>query len=244
MKRLALAWVILGGLALFFVLFAIRVAYGQDRSGLDLPVKPVKFGDKPTFLPKPDRPMEDDPRDTPPPTIYGEEILSETGTVVYVLDKSGSMGIKSKTLPGQSMNRLDKARAQIGRSLSELPSDWRFGICVYSSGVWHMAPRLVLASPVNKASAVKWLSKFVPSGSTYTGPAMVDSFQTYSECDTFVLLTDGAPSRGIDVNREQIKNGNTQGAVVDVFGIEAYGSFRAFCQGVAADSGGSYTDVD
>jgi hypothetical protein len=40
-----------------------------------------------------------------------------------------------------------------------------------------------------------------------------------------------------------IRDANTQGASVNVFGIAASGSYRAFCQGVASDNGGQYFDV-
>ena len=63
---------------------------------------------------------------------------------------------------------------------------------------------------------------------------------------TVVLLTDGAPNcgaNGASGHRRMISSANTQGASINVFGIAASGSYRAFCQGVAGDSGGSYFDV-
>jgi len=47
----------------------------------------------------------------------------------------------------------------------------------------------------------------------------------------------------MDGHRAMIRRNNTQGATINVFGISASGSYRAFCQAVASDSGGSYFDV-
>ena len=64
-----------------------------------------------------------------------------------------------------------------------------------------------------------------------------------------ILLTDGGPSCGTTPpkdpgkHRLMIRNANAQHATINVFGIGAVGSWRAFCQGVAADSGGMYYDV-
>ena len=50
-------------------------------------------------------------------------------------------------------------------------------------------------------------------------------------------------ANGASGHRSMIRNANSQGATINVFGIAASGSYRAFCQGVAADSGGAYFDV-
>ena len=44
-------------------------------------------------------------------------------------------------------------------------------------------------------------------------------------------------------HRSVIRGANSQGATINVFGIAASGSYRAFCQGVASDAGGAYFDV-
>jgi hypothetical protein len=66
------------GLAL---VFACVVVYAQD---LDLPVfgpdkkAPIEFEDPPIPVEEPD-----------PPVVYGEEVPSESGTIIFVLDLSG-----------------------------------------------------------------------------------------------------------------------------------------------------------
>lgn len=59
----------------------------------DLPVKPVKLGDKPNAPPEPKPvPLEtEDPRDVPPPVFYGEELEASRDSIVYVIDGSRSM---------------------------------------------------------------------------------------------------------------------------------------------------------
>lgn len=230
-----LAWALIVWVILALASFVVPAEAGDP--GMDVPVKPVKLGDeRPNHIPTPDPPQDDDPRDTPPPTIYGEDILSSKETVVFVLDRSGSMSL------GRPNSRLDRAKRELAIAVSSLPDNWEFGICTYGTSIWHLAPKLIVASPVNKAAAIKWVNKCAASGSTHTGPAMVDSFSRY-DSDYYVLITDGAPANGTQFTRDMIKNGNTDGAVIDVFGVEATGEFRAFCQAVAAESGGAYFDV-
>jgi len=68
---------------------------------MDLPVQPVKFGDKapiskpapPKTPPSPENEEEPDPRDTPPPIFFGEDVVVEGDSLIYVLDASGSMQV-------------------------------------------------------------------------------------------------------------------------------------------------------
>lgn len=213
---------------------ALILMGGISGWGYDLPMKPPRLGEQPN-IPKPDPPVEDDPRDTPPPTIYGEDILSSRETVVFVLDRSGSMSLGEPS-------RLDRAKRELRIAISSLPDSWEFGVCTYGTSIWHLAPNLIVASPTNKAEAIKWVNGMAASGSTHTGPAMVDSFNRY-DSDFYVLITDGVPANGTEWTRNTIRDGNVRGATINVFGVEASGTFRAFCQGVASDSGGHYTDV-
>ncbi|KKN47396.1 hypothetical protein LCGC14_0663090, partial [marine sediment metagenome] len=118
----------------------------------------------------------------------------------------------------------------------------------------------VPATATNKAQLATWILNFNPHGWTATGPAVASALQDRENL-SIVLLTDGLPNFGIplathpnatqfeqeeaqgEAHRRVIQEANAQGAVIDVFGIQARGRMRAFCQGVASDSGGSYFDV-
>lgn len=241
------------GLALLLALLAgaaalmVSEARGQDRTGLDLPIKPVRYGDPyPEHAPRPDTTGEDDPRDTPPPTFYGEDLQSKGGTVVYVLDRSGSMAFKEiKEVDGRRLRitRWDQAKGHTLLSIAALPEDWRFNVVTYATTILSAFDGLETATEVNKAKAAAWLAPQRCGGGTATGASMAYAFQSHRDCDLFALLTDGIPNSGPGPCRRSIRNNNVNGARVDTYGIGAVGSFRAFLQGVAADSGGSYTDV-
>jgi len=228
------------------------IAMAQD--GMDLPVKPVKYGDKvnsqPIPEPDPDDDGGEDPRDTPPPVFYGEEIDSENDTIYYVIDISCSMGWDFQFYSSDDGTillgpRLSRAKAEVIKSVSGLSDNFKFNIIAYDCGIRSWSSALQEATDPNKQSATAWTLALNPTGATGTGPATASALAD-KENNTIVLLTDGAPNCGADGtsgHRSIIQNANTQGAVIDVFGISASGDYRTFCQGVASDSGGSYHDI-
>ena len=115
----------------------------------------------------------------------------------------------------------------------------------YDCGTRQWQQDMQPADDGNKASAIAWEMALQPTGATGTGPAVALSLGDKDNM-AVVLLTDGAPNcgaNGFGGHRSMIVSANTQGATINVFGIAASGSYRAFCQGVASDSGGSYFDV-
>lgn len=221
-------------------------------------------GPAPVPAPTPPPPPPDDPRDGPPPTIFGEEIVSENDTLVYVIDRSGSMEEDEQSyvdLDGRRRagNRMERAKVEISRSILGLASNFRFDIVGYDCATVVWRGQLVPADDANKQSALAWVRALEPQGATGTGPAVSLGLAT-RENRLVVLLTDGAPNCGVPVyddtggwdvhtwevigaHRRMIRSNNTQGARINVFGIAAWGIYRRFCQDVASDSGGSYTDV-
>jgi hypothetical protein len=236
---------------------------------LDLPLeKPVWVNPNPTPTPAPeptptpDDGDTDDPRDEPPPVIYGEEIDSESDTIVYVLDISCSMDWDTQsytTLDGQRSNgtRMVRAKVELSRSVLGLSRNFSFTIIAYDCGTRMWSRELKEANDANKSSAIGWVNALRPTGATGTGPATALGLGI-RENKSVVLLTDGAPNCGvpednnwysynesavINAHRRMINNANSQRATINVFGIAASGTYRTFCQNVAADSGGSYFDV-
>lgn len=222
---------------------------GAPQSELDLPLGPPAA---PVVPPAqvPEEDDDDDPRDTPPPTIYGEEINTETDTIYYVLDISCSMDWDSQsytTLDGQTRRgvRMDRAKAELARSIQGLSDNFKFNVIAFDCGTRQWQRSMVEADDGNKQAAIAWCMGLQPTGATGTGPATAMALGE-RENKTVVLLTDGAPNCGANGesgHRRMISSANSQGATINVFGIAATGSYRAFCQGVAADSGGSYFDV-
>jgi hypothetical protein len=245
---------------------------GQGNSDLDLPVEPVRapfqtgITDDPPTPPTPITPDDDDgddPRDTPPPVFYGEEMDTESDSIFYVIDTSCSMGWDVSSYSGldgsmQSGPRLDRAKVELIRSISGLSDNFEFNIINYdcSTGQWRGS--MAQATDANKQQARAWVMSLREGGATGTGPAVVQALGAERDNKMIVLLTDGAPNCGVPSqyggwddfddagpsgHRRVIRDANAQGATINVFGIAASGSYRAFCQGVASDSGGAYFDV-
>jgi hypothetical protein len=221
-------------------------------------VDPRGLSPDPTPLPAPGGP-EKDPRDEPPPVFFGEEIDSEGGSIVFVIDRSGSMdepmrpvqrGLgpdgQSVVLGEDSPTRMEVARRELVRCISSLERSMRFNIYAYDCGTLRWSHDLQPADADRKASACAWVSALFAGGATGTGPATAYALGEHRECVSYVLLTDGEPNCGADPHhhRRQIADANTQHAAITVFGIAATAGHRAFCQQVASDSGGSYYDVN
>ncbi len=229
---------------------------------LDLPLeKPVYVNPNPTPTPPeppptPDDGDTDDPRDEPPPVIYGEEIDSENDTIFYVLDRSGSMDWDEATytdIDGSRRRgtRMDRAKTELSRSILGLSRNFRFNVLAYDCGNFQWRRTLQEANDANKSSALAWIRGLHPGGATGTGPAVAQALYSDRDNMSVVLLTDGEPNCGLDgysdfdmnAHRRCIRNENVQNATINVFGIAASGQYRRFCQNVAADNGGTYFDV-
>jgi hypothetical protein len=222
---------------------------------IDLPLSEPAFIGDPVKTPPPpaDDPTGDDPRDEPPPTIYGEEIDSETSTIVYVIDCSGSMDWDNQSytsLEGRRANgpRMDRAKAELSRSIVGLSRNFKFNMVAYDCGTRTWSRELKEANDGNKASALAWVRGLRADSATGTGPATALGLGLDRANKSVVLLTDGAPNCGtpnesMNEHRSMIRSANSQRATINVFGIAASGSYRSFCQQVASDSGGSYFDV-
>lgn len=223
-------------------------------SGLDLPVTEPIFGSNPNAPPPPVQAEDDfaeDPKDEPPPTIYGEEIDGKTQTIVYVIDVSGSMDwdiqpyadLEGRVTMG---TRMERAKGELMRSISGLPRTFKFNCLAYDCGTFPWRSALQQADEANKAAAISWCRGLQPNGATGTGPATALALGMDRTNGSVVLLTDGIPNCGADGpdgHRAMIRTSNAQRAKITVFGIAANGGYRAFCQAVASDSGGSYFDV-
>jgi len=248
---------------LLFILLAC-LACGQDPSGLDLPVErptraaPARARNPSTcapLSPPPDPPPED--RDVDSPKFYGAEVKSENATIFYVVDVSGSMAYDvadylSADGSLKKGNRLDRAKAELVKSISCLPENFKFNILAYDCSAYQWQPDLVPADAARKADAICWVETLEALGGTGTGGATALALGTKG-LKLVILLTDGAPNchlndacgswMDFEGHRKLIRNANLNPAIVNVYGIGAFGPFRKFCGDVASDNGGTYTDV-
>jgi hypothetical protein len=243
---------------------------GAMPTDLDLPFqKPVYVAPQtppqptPPVNPTPDPGDTDDPRDEPPPVIYGEEIDSETDTIFYVIDISGSMDWDNQSFTDidgnrRSGTRMERAKTELIRSIMGLSRNFKFNMIAFDCGTRRWSPQMKQADDGNKAAGIAWVRSLQPTGATGTGPAVAMALSTDRDNKSVVLLTDGEPNCGVpeydddwyynesnvmNGHRRMIRNANTQHATINVFGIAASGDYRRFCVNVASDAGGSYFDV-
>ena len=242
-------WLVVGLATL--ALLTAAAAHGQD--GLDLPIPPPVLGQATQEAPPSPEEDGDDPRDAPPPTLYGEDIDTETDALVYVVDFSCSMSLMepnpfSAGGSVQQGTRRERAVAELTASIGSLAPNFSFTIVRYGTAFVAWRPRLERATPENKADAISWCAQTQCLGETITGPATVYGLALGGSAHV-VLLTDGQPNwDGSGVappswHRALIRDRNVAGAVIDVFGLHPPFEAAAFCQGVASDSGGNYYEV-
>lgn len=265
--------VLVAALWLLVLWLTVEVVLGDD--GLDLPVdKPqpasmapistgtvwVKVSGTGSVSVAPLGPPAEAKDREAPPTFYGTS-LSESSSVFYVLDFSGSMALisvgKRTALDGTLvvMTRRDQAIVECSRSIRSLPASFRFDVMAYDCVAQRWRPGLEPATDPNKAGALDWLNSLpVSYGGTGTAPAVVDALR--SGCKLVVLLTDGQPNCPADEwfgvsgdalilnwHRTQIREKNTAGARIDVYGLGAEGSLKTFCKDVASDARGAFVEV-
>ena len=127
--------------------------------------------------------------------LFGK--IDGTGTkFVYVFDRSASMA-------GQ---RMQRAKAELIRSLGALSDSHQFNIIFYSGHpeTWRPGPprRLVYATPVEKQNAVRFIESITPSGGTRHYEPLLEAINYRP--DVIFFLTDGESQD--DLTPVQLRN--------------------------------------
>ncbi len=119
----------------------------------------------------------------------------------FIIDASRSM---SKPAPGkQGKSRWELVVRDLKEVLAHLPSDARFNVVLFRTGVEAWRPRLVPATRAMKRSCTDWIDKASPAGWTNLFDAL-DMALRDNAVDAVYVLTDGVPSRGAETRREAI----------------------------------------
>lgn len=95
----------------------------------------------------------------------GMKLAPHTKSVVYVLDRSVSMGLDGK---------LARAKQELLNSITHLSQDMRFQIILFNRSIEVLAPNqgLLLATLENKQRAQEFLMRVLPEGGTKPIPAL------------------------------------------------------------------------
>lgn len=198
---------------------------------------------------------EDEIPDPPPeegdgPTLYDEELPTESESIIYVIDISGSMDWGNSSYTGLDGNPtsgtpLMRAKVELIRSINALTEDYDFNIIAFDCYMLRWKGARQKATAGNKAQAAQWVNGLRAQGATGTGPAGALGLAE-KDNKTVVILTDGAPNcgaSGFSGHTNMITSANTQGAKVHTFGIGASGSFEQFLRDVAQRNGGRYYPI-
>ncbi|MHC4393083.1 MAG: vWA domain-containing protein [Planctomycetota bacterium] len=213
--------------------------YGDE---IDLPIG-APVDDNYIEDPEPE-PNEDDPQ------LYGEDLPSESDSIIYVLDISGSMDWGTSSYTGLDGNptsgtKIQRAKVELRRSIRQLTDDFEFNIVGYDCSMRRWAGQRREATAQNKTSAEGWVNGLRTGGATGTGPAGALALQEKDNM-TVVILSDGAPNcgaNGFGGHLSMITSANTQGAIIHTFGIGATGQFASFLRSIADSSGGRYVSI-
>ncbi len=185
----------------------------------------------------------------------GVELTGDPDSVIYVLDNSASMSIKVQAFEdenGQIVSngsKWDRVRALTKASLAALPERVLFNVVVYDECPMICFSTSRPANAANLAAAIGWLNAVQPDGWTNTGLGVSTALQERDNRQ-IVLVTDCLPNfldcalqyvATPEQHAEVIQFANLQGARIDVFSLIACSpEGAAFCDRIAADSGGTH----
>lgn len=115
----------------------------------------------------------------------GSEFMGIRSTgehVVYVIDRSGSMG---------NDDRFAHACLELKRSIERLPASGSFSVIFFSAGPYALPPgALVKATKRSKEEAAKWIESIIPMGNT--DPTLALQQALAMKPQAIYLMTDGA----------------------------------------------------
>ncbi|MDX2036229.1 MAG: VIT domain-containing protein [Isosphaeraceae bacterium] len=149
------------------------------------------------------------------PEVKASEAKPLPKTVVFVLDRSGSMAGK----------KIEQARKALQFVLDNLRDDDLFNIVVYDDRVETFKPELQRYSSASREEAARFVSNIREGGSTNISAAVeaaMDQIKDESRPGYVLFLTDGLPTAGV-TNELEIaeiaKRSNRMRARLFVFGV-------------------------
>ncbi len=149
------------------------------------------------------------------PEFKAADAKPQAKTVVFVLDRSGSMSGK----------KIEQARESLKFCLNNLRDDDTFNVVVYDDRVDSFKPELQRFSRESRDEAVRFVDNVRPGGSTNINEALTTALRMLHDDGRpqYVLfLTDGLPTAGVTGEAaiaENVKKANMRNARLFVFGV-------------------------
>ncbi len=149
------------------------------------------------------------------PEVRRPDVKSQPKTVLFVLDRSGSMSGK----------KIEQARNALKFVLDNLHDDDLFNIVTYDDRVENFKPELSRYSAETRREAIRYVENIQPGGSTNIDDALKTSLAMIkddSRPNYVLFLTDGLPTAGETRETaiaDHVRSSNPVHARVFVFGV-------------------------
>jgi hypothetical protein len=189
--------------------------------------------------------------------------LDNASDVVFVLDRSGSMGLTSFGVAGKDVgmskggaavgslagtilnaaaghplpSKMAAVKTELARTLSRMPDGTRFDIVFFDDELAAFSPSMVVLTPESRAAALAFLHGIDARGSTAAVPAMRLAYQIHAA--RVVLLSDGLPNTGGGAGElmAEARSQIAQGLRIDTVGV-GLDQDDALLRTLAYESGG------
>ncbi len=173
-----------------------------------------------------------------PHQYYGIDIHAKR--MLFIIDHSGSM---RHYWGGYS--RLQRAKNELIRAITELPEDSKFGIIFYHTTVKQWRNELLEASEENKREAIQFVRRLGLGNKTNTYAALRRSLEFDDDLEAVFVLTDGRPTAGEIVAPTAIVNdvlhrNRFRHLNFNTIGIAVEGPTEAFLRRLAEETNGEY----
>lgn len=120
---------------------------------------------------------------------YGIDINAKR--LMFVIDRSGSMEDYDR-----GMTRLERAKLELTRAITDLPVDSEFGITFFETSVRQWRNELLPATEQNKREAIAFVQRLGYGDRTNTYGALLETLQFDSQLEAVFMLSDGRPTLG------------------------------------------------
>lgn len=173
-----------------------------------------------------------------PHQYYGIDIHAKR--MMFIIDHSGSM----KHYWG-GYSRLERAKHELIRAITELPEDAKFGIIFYHTTVKQWRNILLPADEENKREAIQFVNRLGLGDKTNTYGALRKSLEFDDELEAVFVLTDGRPTAGqivapMAIVNDVLHRNRFRHLNFNTIGIAVEGPTEAFLRRLAEESNGEY----
>lgn len=173
-----------------------------------------------------------------PHQYYGIDIHAKR--MMFIIDHSGSM----RNYWG-GYSRLQRAKHELIKAITDLPEDAKFGIIFYHTSVRQWRNRLLPADEENKREAIQFVKKLGLGDKTNTYGALRHSLEFDDDLEAVFVLTDGRPTVGqivapMAIVNDVLHRNRFRHLNFNTIGIAVQGPTEAFLRRLAEESNGEF----